>query len=354
MQLENILLKNSRLKNIHAGKRCFLIGNGPSINGQDITLLKNEISIVVNSFFSHPDVKLINPPYWLIADPFYWENGDKWFIPMFKDAYEKETATKLFVPTGGYSYFSDFHLGPLIDLHYFHYDFSRDHSKQISFSEGLPPYGQNVMIVALMLAFHLGCNPIYFIGCDHDFFKFTEETYESDYMYHFYADTPEEKETMKNKAMPWLEWKQCMDMTKKQYEYLSEYAYLNGYQIFNATRGGYLETFPRVEYESLFTGCTPDSLPSEVKNPSWLCQSAIERIKEEDHGSALILLEEAIKNNINCLQRVEGLEYLKALCLTRLGKPREALLWARQDYTCNPQNRHNVTPLISSLEAMQQ
>ncbi len=350
MQVENVLRKNLRLKNIHAGKRCFLIGNGPSIKTQDLSVLKDEVTIVVNSFFNHTDAKIINPPYWVIADPLYWEQGDIWFAPTLKDAYKMETATKLFAPLGGYNLIDNVYLGPLIDIHYFNYGRPAINNK-IDFSQNIPPYGQNVMLVALMLAFHLGCNPIYFIGCDCDFFEFTEETYNTDYLHHFYTDSAAEKNIMENKLMPWHEWKRCNDVTKSQYKLLHEYASLNGYQVFNATNGGYLETFPRVIYEKLFNWRTSEFSSDEPKDTFRIVQSAVKLIESSDHYSAIILLEEAIRSNVNRPPRVEGIEYLMALCLINLGKPDEALLWARKDSFCNLSNQGNSLQLIQRLES---
>jgi hypothetical protein len=63
------LKKNIELKDIHKGERCFVIGNGPSINDQDLTLLKNEIVFMVNRAFLHPDYEVIKPKYHVIVDP---------------------------------------------------------------------------------------------------------------------------------------------------------------------------------------------------------------------------------------------------------------------------------------------
>jgi len=63
------LEKNAELKDIHKGKRCFVIGNGPSINNQDLTLLKNEIVFMVNRAFLDPRYQIIKPKYHVIVDP---------------------------------------------------------------------------------------------------------------------------------------------------------------------------------------------------------------------------------------------------------------------------------------------
>jgi|TARA_B110000305_G_C19425929_1_gene633553 hypothetical protein len=48
---------NYELKNIHKGKRCFLLGSGRSIDHEDLSVLKDEIIIAINSFSQHPHFK---------------------------------------------------------------------------------------------------------------------------------------------------------------------------------------------------------------------------------------------------------------------------------------------------------
>ena len=41
----------TRLKDIHRGERCFIIGNGPSLKQTDLTRLKNEFSFGTNRIY---------------------------------------------------------------------------------------------------------------------------------------------------------------------------------------------------------------------------------------------------------------------------------------------------------------
>jgi len=348
MTLEDVLQKNAALRNIHAGRRCFIIGNGPSLASQDLKKLAGETNIVVSSFFRHPDAKTIQPRYWLIADPYFWQKPEEFFIPTFHAAVATDLSTKLFFPIGAFQYISGFNLGTLIDPHFFHYDSYLDFHSRIDFTRGIPQNANNVIMIAIMLAYFMGCNPIYLVGCDHDFLNITEAEYEKSEVKHFYPDA---KPRCPIDFLSWKEWEKAMKEIAWQYNQLSSYAEHWGFNVFNATRGGCLEAFPRVEYESLFVGDEPCLLKDETKDPFRICESAVQQIKVKDYDSALVLLEEAIRCNINRSQRVECLEYLKALCLTSLGKPREALLWARQDYNCNPGNRSTASPLIARLES---
>jgi hypothetical protein len=254
INFKTYLQNNQNLKNIHAGKRCFLVGNGPSINNQDLTLLKNEIAIVASSFFRHPQAKAVNPSYWIFADPYFWREPERYFIPAHRYALDKDISTKLFVPFSGYPYFNKFDMGPLIDLHYYHCDSSRDITNQnitndIDFSLRIPQFAQNTMTVCLMLALYLGCNPIYFIGCDRDYWNITEEEYKTYSVRHFYEDP---KQNTFGEHIEWNRWLVAKARTEYEYEQLKQYSNTRGIDIYNATPGGLFDSFPRVNYESLF------------------------------------------------------------------------------------------------------
>ena len=64
----SFLTKNESLKNIHSGKRIFILGNAPSLLDFDIKKLKNEIVIMVNRAFNHPDYEIVKPKYHIFVD----------------------------------------------------------------------------------------------------------------------------------------------------------------------------------------------------------------------------------------------------------------------------------------------
>ena len=61
--------KNVELKDRHLGERCFVVGNGPSINSQNLRLLKDEMTFFVNRAFLLPDYEYIKPTYHIFIDP---------------------------------------------------------------------------------------------------------------------------------------------------------------------------------------------------------------------------------------------------------------------------------------------
>jgi hypothetical protein len=225
----------------------------------------------------------------------------------------------------------------------------------IDFTGGIPPYGQNVVIVALMLACYLGCSPIYFIGCDHGFTKIKKEEYEDYFSEHFYPEPKEGRYGMFSNTLDWEEYRRAMARMTYEYDQLKLYASRQGFQVFNATRGGCLDVFPRVEFESLFP--RQDSAGSRghpfgicTSDPLLLGKSAVKLFNDGDHLSSLALIDDALRHNINRRSRVKGLEYLMALCLASLDRHDDALMFARQDRECNPANRRNADVLIKQLE----
>src|SRR5437667_8176394 len=64
-----LLSRNRELARRHAdGRRCFVIGNGPSLKTQDIRPLAQEFVIVANSFFQHTDCAIVSPQYYCVGD----------------------------------------------------------------------------------------------------------------------------------------------------------------------------------------------------------------------------------------------------------------------------------------------
>ena len=47
----NTIRRLGALQNIHKGERCFIIGNGPSLNQTDLTKLKNEYTFGLNRIY---------------------------------------------------------------------------------------------------------------------------------------------------------------------------------------------------------------------------------------------------------------------------------------------------------------
>jgi hypothetical protein len=107
--------------------------------------------------------------------------------------------------------------------------------------------GYTVTYENLQLAAHLGLNPIYVIGCDHFYIGESKHAADSSIETtcegnHFLPGYRKLGEIVK--AAP-------IEAMTESYQRARLFAESHGIQIFNATRGGYLEVFERVNFDEI-------------------------------------------------------------------------------------------------------
>ena len=108
---------------------------------------------------------------------------------------------------------------------------------------------RTITISNLQIAMHLGLNPIYIIGCDH-YYKGENENSESNskstvknHTNHFIKGYRDKGETVNYTPI---------DIMTQGYDFVNEFAIKNDFKIYNATRGGHLESFERINFDTLF------------------------------------------------------------------------------------------------------
>ena len=245
---KNILAKNKELKNQYKRKRCFLIGNGSSLNQMDLTKLKNEYTFVFNFFYLHKDFKEIKPKFYSIMEPI--ENfprtdlnADKVFRGV--DEAFKNIDVKMFLRIDIKEYIKKNKLFLNKDIYYLLAD--RGILKTLIMSDDISKYhsfADASLYNAICIAVYLGFNEIYLIGCDYDYIlKRNEE--------HFYdSEIIGQTYCLKNASNLFLAEDMC-DYLKIMEKIKNHFRNYN-VKIFNAGIGGFTDTFPRVNYDDLF------------------------------------------------------------------------------------------------------
>lgn len=71
MRLAHLLHGNAALKNIHAGKRCLVLGTGSSLFELDLPTVAEEYTFSCNEIFQHPDFNQLNLNFYTVVEPFY-------------------------------------------------------------------------------------------------------------------------------------------------------------------------------------------------------------------------------------------------------------------------------------------
>lgn len=218
-----------KYKNIYKDDKCFIIGNGPSLTSNDLDILyRNNIKCFgcngINKIFNQTEWR---PDYYFLGDPdSFRSNGciledQTYFIAdVMKQFNFKET-----------------------NIEYFHHIFHLS-------KEGYPLFSDDIVcgvsgggtgtFVMLQFAAYMGFNEIYLLGVDFSWGERGGKTHFCD----GYVDPKFEikvRENIRNK-----------NMLLKTYESAKKFAEEHGIKIYNATRGGNLEVFKRVDFDLLF------------------------------------------------------------------------------------------------------
>jgi len=223
--------KIKALENTKAGLRCFIIGNGPSITIEDLNKLKDEDTFAFNKIF-----KVFNETSWR---PLYYMTQDRYVVS--KEEYEKLELDNIF--TGAYysrkisGTRSNFvYFDKRVPFGYKNIKFSEDPSKQIY-------DGYTITYSALQLAIYMGYKQIYLLGIDHNYQSTKSKNkiiVSNQTGSHFYQGE-------KNVEVIGL-----TEYSEYAYESAKKFADSNGIKIYNATRGGKLEIFERINFDDLF------------------------------------------------------------------------------------------------------
>lgn len=141
----------------HRGERCFVVGNGPSLNAIDMTRLRDEITLGSNQCYLGYD-------RWGFAFT-YWGISDQYQIEQYGADYEIRAA-------GHRAHFFPFEYAPWLrfpDACPVNQAWCRDAAHQFSPVPDRIYRGYTVTYMLLQIAAVMGCSPIILIGTDHNY-----------------------------------------------------------------------------------------------------------------------------------------------------------------------------------------
>jgi hypothetical protein len=219
------------LKDLYQGKRCFILGNGPSLRRTDLSRLKNEYTIGLNRIFLFfPGLGFPPTVYLAINDL------------VIEQCAEDIQALKMprFIAWRSHKY-----LQPEKDLYFLYTTYTGP--KFATDVTGRLWEGATVTYTALQLAYYLGFETSILIGVDHTFTTTgkpnTTVVSQGDDPNHFSAK-------YFGKGFRW----QLPDLETSERSYrMARLAYEKaGRKVLDATLEGKLNVFPKVEYSSLF------------------------------------------------------------------------------------------------------
>lgn len=218
------------LKGKYLGKRCFVIGNGPSLRITDLDKLheKGEFSFGVNRVYRSFSLTKWRPTFYCWCDAAITDR-DLENIKKMKANYKfigyrnpvirnKKVQHNVFVYPSLYDYYED--EGP---------DFSANPNEGVF-------AGATVLYECLQLAIYMGFKEIYIIGAD---CNYSNDSNSRNYFIDGYRNTQDGKAKL------------VVDKAFLAYEKARQYAEQHDVKIYNATRDGKLEVFERFDLDCL-------------------------------------------------------------------------------------------------------
>lgn len=227
------------LKNKHMGERCFIIANGPSLRSSDLDFLdkKKEITFAMNRIYKIFPETTWRPTYYVCED-----------INIFHDSLgeiDAIQAEKKFIPIN-HKWYHDINVDNAL---YFWANYDRKKDFPDSFSTDIAKQMDSlgtVTFTCINIAAYMGFKEIYLLGVDHNYQITINEQGETvidntakDYFCENYD------EDIKNIVV------HDMGQNTRAYRKAKKYCDEHNINIYNATRGGKLEVFPRVDFDIL-------------------------------------------------------------------------------------------------------
>ena len=222
------------LKDKHRGERCFIIGNGPSLNKMDLSPLQQEVTFGMNRIYLLFDKLGFGTTYYVSVNSLVIEQcaDEIEQLPMLKFLSWRSRNLIRFSPSTIFLYTD----GTIFQQ----FSFARDITGPVN-------EGATVTYVAMQIAFYLGFSEVILIGVDHNFTTHGPPglTIES-----AGGDPNHFSPNYFGKGFRW----QLPNLEISELAYrLAKYSFeLDGREILDATVGGKLQVFKKVDYHSLF------------------------------------------------------------------------------------------------------
>lgn len=228
-------------KNKYSGRRCFLIGNGPSLRAEDLTKLheNGEITFAFNRIYNIFDQTPWRPTFYI--------SQDEKMLGGCADVVNGTEMGVKFIPIQ-LRWWHDICIGGAQEFRII--DQQVEDPREFGFSDDIAKgiYNSSTgMYTAAQVAAYMGFSEIYFIGVDHHFRisrnNKGEVVVDNSVKDYFTDKYNEDKDKL------------YIPNTEKStltYVAMKNHCEKRGIRVFNATRGGKLEVFQRVEFDKLF------------------------------------------------------------------------------------------------------
>lgn len=231
------------LRNAYSDKdRCFIIGNGPSLNSMDLNLMKNDIVFCSNSFFLKFNDLEFTPSFITVEDHLVAEDNFEVFNNL--------KGIKKIFPIDLRHILADDCETYWVNFRRAFLNIRKDGNFKFNVQEDIFYWGGTVLYMNLQLAAFMGFKKIYLIGVDLSY-SIPKDASIAGSVITSNSDDPNHFDgTYFGKGKRW----HLPETQRMQNSFVNAHSSLSesGISLFNATYGGNLKDVPRVDYNSLF------------------------------------------------------------------------------------------------------
>lgn len=234
--------KLASYQNLHQGKRCFVVGNGPSLTPKDLDCIQEEYSFGCNMVYKVFEQTSWRPSYHCVSDMMLSQYNGRDFARYVESPYFtlRSRYRKMEVCPEDTVY--------VYDINHKYYRVSHNLLRYVVRSKA------TVVLFMMELAMYMGFREIYLLGvdCTSSFEKqghFVENYISRELQK---KDMDRTRDIMRNPCATEEEIRRYhLDRDIFRYEKIYKAARERQVQICNATRGGQLEVFPRKSLEDI-------------------------------------------------------------------------------------------------------
>jgi hypothetical protein len=229
--------KLKQYQNKHLNQRCFIIGNGPSLQIEDLNRLKDEITFATNKIYLAFDETTWRPTYYFVEDHLVFTQNYQ--------AIEDLHGFEKFFPLISLEW-----VPKINDSLYYNliYDFKQNHFGTNPI-EGFY-WGATVTYTMIQMAIYMGFKEIYLLGVDFSFINAmknvnhegTDILFSNGEKNHFHKD-------YRKAGEQWTE--PDFIFQEKSFKSIQEYALTNNISIFNSSRKTQLAVFPLKAFDDV-------------------------------------------------------------------------------------------------------
>lgn len=218
-------------KNKYKGERCFVVCTGPSLTNEDLELIKDEYTFGMNSIVKKYGEFEFRPTFYGIQDYMVYGALEEEITNSYKDKKNVFVADRVCFH---YKVDPAWNIFPLnVSYHAYKKWFKNEFCGKISSNIYRLVYCNfSITHSLIQIAMYMGFDEIYLIGADCSFSTKKPLHFAEHGVVDLTLDTARERNIV-------------------GYEAIKKYADRKGIRVCNATRGGELEVFSRVELESV-------------------------------------------------------------------------------------------------------